>query len=144
MLTVLAFVLALPACEQRFTDENLKVVNREVEKSEDLLKKGQKDSGVSPKEVESILGQPKRIETFKMPLETQKKELEGVRYFYEQDGEEFELHFIDGRLISKIRLIEDRKAERDRQIKHTDKSPEERAAEKHERHEAEKKGEPKS
>ena len=144
MFTAFAIAVCLPACEQRFSDENLKVVNREVEKSEALLKAGQKDSGVSPKEVESILGPPKRIETFKMPLETQKKELEGVRYFYEQDGEEFELHFIDGRLISKVRLIEERQAEKAKQLKHDDRSPEERAAEKHERHESEKKGEPKS
>ena len=61
--------------------------------------------GLSPKEVESILGQPARTETFKIPLETQRPNLDGVRYFYEQDGTTLELHFVDNKLISDVALL---------------------------------------
>ena len=61
--------------------------------------------GISPKEVESILGQPTRMESTKLPLETQKKEVEVVRYFYNQDGEEIALHFVDGKLISPVQML---------------------------------------
>jgi hypothetical protein len=121
--------LALVSCEQRFTDDNLKVVNHEVEMSDEQIRKGLKDTGVSPKEVESILGQPKRIETHKLPLETQKKEVELVQYFYEQDGETIELHFFDGKLISKVKTLRERADEKSRAAKEAQKSPEEAAAE---------------
>ena len=95
----------LCACKQRFNNANLEVVNREFDRSDELLKAGARDSGVSPKEVESILGQPKRVETHKLPLETQKKEVDVVRYYYEQDGETIELHFFDNKLIAKVPLL---------------------------------------
>jgi hypothetical protein len=55
--------------------------------------------------VESVLGPPKRVETYRLELETQKKELDGVRYYYEQDGQTLELHFLDNKLISKVPLL---------------------------------------
>ena len=58
--------------------------------------------GLSPKEVESILGQPLRIETFKIPLESQKSLLDGVRYFYGLGDKTLELHFVDNKLISDL------------------------------------------
>jgi len=102
MLSLCCLALSLCACKQRFTNENLKVVNRELERSD---AKGVRDSGVSPKEVESILGPPVRTEAHKLPLETQKKEVDVVRYYYEQDGETIVLHFIDNKLISKVPLL---------------------------------------
>jgi hypothetical protein len=97
----LAIVLVvLTACGRSFTNSNIEVVNREFVAAERIGK-----GGVSPKEVESILGPPKRIETYQLELETQKKELNGVRYYYEQDGETLELHFLDDRLISKAPLL---------------------------------------
>jgi hypothetical protein len=99
--------LTLCACEQRFTNENLEVVNREFERADALLSKGLKDNGVTPKEVESILGQPRRVESHRLSLETQKKEVDVVRYYYEQDGQTLELHFFDNRLIAKVPLLPD-------------------------------------
>ncbi len=90
--------LALTACGPRITNENIAVVNREFEAGEKLGSKG----GVSPKEVESILGQPRHVETKTIPLETQKKEVELVRYYYEQDGQTIEMHFLDNKLISNV------------------------------------------
>jgi hypothetical protein len=81
-------------CGPRLTDANVAVVNRQREALERVGK------GISPKEVESILGQPAQMEATKLPLETQKKEVEVVRYFYTQDGETMVLHFVDNKLVS--------------------------------------------
>ena len=90
------FAFAFGACGPRITNRNVEVVNQQRA----ALEKAGK--GLSPKEVESILGQPARIETFKIPLETQRQILDGTRYFYEQDGETLELHFVDNKLISNV------------------------------------------
>lgn len=95
-LPVYAALLALTACGPRITNANLEAVNQQRQ----ALEKAGK--GLSPKEVESILGQPRRAEAFKIPLETRKPTLDGLRYFYEQDGETLELHFVDNKLISEI------------------------------------------
>jgi hypothetical protein len=97
-LTVLLSIplFALSGCGPRITNANIAVVN----KQRDALEKVGK--GVSPKEVESILGLPKHAESTKLPLETQKKEVDVVRYFYEQDGETVVLHFVDNKLVSDV------------------------------------------
>ena len=89
-------VFAFGACGPRITNQNVAVVNRQraaLEKS---------GKSLSTKEVESILGQPVRVETFKLPLETQRPFLDGTRYFYQQGGETLELHFVDNKLISEV------------------------------------------
>jgi hypothetical protein len=95
----LSFSLAFTACGPRITNQNLEVVENQRLGLESLGK------GISPKEVESILGQPTRSEVTKLALETQKKEVEVVRYFYQQDGEEIALHFVDGKLISPVQML---------------------------------------
>ena len=95
-LSSLLLPLLLVACGPRITNKNLDVVNNQRA----ALEKAGK--GLSPKEVESILGQPQRAESFKIPLETRKPMLDGLRYFYQQDGETVELHFVDNKLISEI------------------------------------------
>lgn len=92
----LSLSLAFSACGPRITNQNLEAVEGQRVNLEKIGK------GISPKEVESILGQPTRSETAKLPLETQKKEVDVVRYFYKQDGEEIALHFVDGKLISPV------------------------------------------
>lgn len=87
---------ASSGCGPRITDENIAVVNRQRSALERVGK------GISPKEVESILGQPARVESTKLPLETQKKEVDVVRYFYTQDGETVVLHFVDNKLVSEV------------------------------------------
>ena len=94
LFTSLLFVIT--ACGPRITNDNLEVVEKERTGREQIAK------GISPKEVESILGQPTRSEVTKLELETQKKEVEVVRFYYEQDGDQIELHFVDGKLISPV------------------------------------------
>ena len=96
LLSLITTSAALSACGPTITNDNLKVVDEQRVKLDGLGK------GLSPKEVESILGQPKHIETTKLPLETQKKEVDVVRYYYQQDGETIELHFVDNKLISEV------------------------------------------
>lgn len=93
---LISLTAVLSACGPRISNRNVAVVNQQRQ----ALEKAGK--GLSPKEVESVLGQPTRVETFKIPLETQKPILDGVRYFYEQDGQVLELHFVDNKLISDI------------------------------------------
>lgn len=93
------FLLALSACGPRITNQNLEVVENQRKALENTPK------GISPKEVESILGQPSRMETTKLALETQKKEVDVVRFYYKQDGEEVALHFVDGKLISPVSML---------------------------------------
>ena len=93
---IISISFALLACGPRITNANLEAVESQRVALEKLNK------GISPKEVESILGQPTRSETTQLPLETQKKEVDVVRYFYEQDGQTVALHFVDGKLISSV------------------------------------------
>ena len=95
-LYFIAATLALSACGPRLTNANLQVVDAQRVKLEGLGK------GLSPKEVESILGQPARVEATKLSLETQKKEVDVVRYYYQQGEETMELHFVDNKLISEV------------------------------------------
>jgi hypothetical protein len=92
--------LLLAACGgRRITNDNIEALNRLFDSSE---KEGR---GLTPKEVESVLGQPNRTQTFKLEVQTAKPVLQGVRYYYKQDGESLELHFIDNKLISKVPLL---------------------------------------
>jgi hypothetical protein len=74
---------ALPGCKRKLTDANLSCVKPDM----------------SPKEVESILGQPNKTEPFEMPLPADVKTLQAERYIYVQDGKTVTLHFVDGKLI---------------------------------------------
>jgi hypothetical protein len=96
---IFSFSLAFAGCGPRITNQNLEVVEGQRTNLETLGK------GISPKEVESILGQPTHSETTKLALETQKKEVDVVRYYYRQDGEEIALHFVDGKLISPVKML---------------------------------------
>ena len=85
------------ACKPEISQENINAVNTRFEKLEKTGKKS-----LSPKEVESILGQPDRVENATLELETQKKEVPVTRYYYEQDGRTLELHFFDNKLINRV------------------------------------------
>lgn len=90
------FIFAFNACGPRITNRNVQVVNTQRQSLEKIGK------GISPKEVESILGQPTRVETFKIPIETQRPNLDGARLYYEQGDETLVLHFVDNKLISDV------------------------------------------
>lgn len=100
--STLTLAFALSACGPRFTNANIDAINKEYARAKDQTDKGNKDVGVSTKEVESILGPPKSVESHKVELETQKKELDLVRYTYVQDGQTITLHFLDNKLISEV------------------------------------------
>src|SRR5712691_1731257 len=85
-----SLLLFTAGCERRISNANIDAVRSVFERKSDP-----NGPGVSPKEVESILGQPDSVETFKIPLETQHKMLNGTRYYYEQDGKTIVLHFLE-------------------------------------------------
>jgi hypothetical protein len=97
---LLSCALGLSACGPRVADRNIDAVNRLY----DQARKNGKE--LSPKEVEAVLGPPSSQEPFHFELETP-KELQGVRYYYKQDGHTIELHFVDNKLINKIDHFED-------------------------------------
>ncbi len=86
-----SYVLGLTACGPRVTNRNIDAVNAQF------------DSGrsVSLKEVEAILGLPTRQETHKIEQETI-RELPMLRYYYVENGQTVELHFIDGKLQNRL------------------------------------------
>ena len=90
-------VLGMVSCKPEISQNNINAVNSRFDK---LEKSGKKS--LSPKEVESILGQPDRVENATLELETQKKEVPVTRYYYEQDGKTIELHFFDNKLINRV------------------------------------------
>ena len=98
-LSALLLPLWLTACKPQITNANIEAANTRQEKAEQTTRKG-----LSPKEVESILGLPDRVENNTLELETQKKQVPITRYYYQQDGQTLELHFIDNKLIDKIPL----------------------------------------
>jgi|GEM_PF-1233060 len=79
---LLAAALILAACSRNLSDANLRAVKAEM----------------SAKEVESILGQPDRIETAPEEAEEVVRQLPVTRYLYQQNGRDVELTFINGRL----------------------------------------------
>lgn len=97
--------LLLSACGPRITNANIEAVNKEFERRESNAPTDPTERGMSPKEVESILGIPSQVENFKIEVQTRKPVLDGVRYYYEQDGQTVVLHFVENKLISKAPLL---------------------------------------
>ena len=95
-------MLVFTGCERRLSSANIEVANRQQEiAAKRTSRNAQVKEGLALKEVESILGQPARVETEKRPILVQKN-LEVTRWFYEQDGKTLELVFVDGNLQGKI------------------------------------------
>jgi hypothetical protein len=106
LASVLSSTLAFGflACRPRVADRNIDAINQLYESAE------RSGKSLSIKEVESVLGQPKKIESFPIEMQTT-KELPGVRYYYEQDGQTVELHFIDNKLIRRVQRFGESPAE---------------------------------
>ena len=96
ILTLVVLILGT-ACKPEISNDNIDAVNARLGKGENARRKS-----LSPKEVESILGQPDRIENTTIELETQKKQVPITRYYYEQNGKSIELHFFDNKLINRV------------------------------------------
>jgi hypothetical protein len=79
-------------------DRNIDALNQLYDSAERTGK------SLSIKEVEAVLGQPTRFVPFPIEMQTT-KELQGIRYYYEQDGQTIELHFIDNKLIRRVQRI---------------------------------------
>ena len=79
-------ILLLSACGERLSDDNLNQVKNDM----------------STKEVESILGQPTRVKSHELPLQTQPKTIPAQRYYYDQNGQTVELVFVNDKLAAKI------------------------------------------
>lgn len=95
-------LLALTGCEGRISPANIDGANRQQEAaSRRTGRAAQVKEGLTPKEVESILGHPARVETEKRPIIVQ-KHLEVAHWFYEQDGKTIELTFVNGALQHRI------------------------------------------
>ena len=92
----------LTGCERRLSSANIEIANKQQEiAAKRTSRNAQVKEGLALKEVESILGQPARVELEKRPILVQ-KQLEVTRWFYEQDGKTLELVFVDGNLQGKI------------------------------------------
>lgn len=99
-------MLVFTGCERRLSSANIEVANKQQEiAAKRTNRNAQVKEGLALKEVESILGQPVRVETEKRPILVQKN-IEVTRWFYEQDGKTLELVFVDGNLQGKIPSLE--------------------------------------
>ena len=95
-------MLVMTGCERRISSANIEVANRQQDiAAKRASRSAQVKEGLTLKEVESILGQPVRIETEKRPILVQKN-LELTHWYFEQDGKTIELLFVDGNLQRKI------------------------------------------
>ncbi|MEQ1854550.1 MAG: hypothetical protein ABMA01_23520 [Chthoniobacteraceae bacterium] len=95
-------MLVFTGCERRISSANIEVANKHQEIAANRASRSaQVKEGLTLKEVESILGQPARVEMEKRPILVQKN-LELTRWYYEQDGQTIELLFVDGNLQRKI------------------------------------------
>ena len=100
-------MLVFTGCERRLSSANIEVANKQQEiAAKRTSRNAQVKEGLALKEVESILGQPMRVETEKRPVVVPKN-LEVTRWFYEQDGKTLELVFVDGNLQGKIPSLDE-------------------------------------
>jgi hypothetical protein len=93
-LVVFAWILFLTSCRREFTNRNLELIR----------------IGMAPKEVETLLGEPDRIEKGDQGLQErpEKPEVETeperknatIRYYYDQDGQTIVFQFQNGHLAS--------------------------------------------
>jgi hypothetical protein len=102
----LVSMLVFTGCERRISSANIEIANRQQEiAAKRVSRNAQVKEGLALKEVESILGQPVRVETEKRPVLVQKN-LEVSHWYYEQDGKTVELVFVDGNLQGSIPTFE--------------------------------------
>ena len=95
-------MLVFTGCERRLSSANIEIANKQQEiAAKRTSRNAQVKEGLALKEVESILGQPVRVDTEKRPILVQ-KQLEVTHWYYEQDGKTLELVFVDGNLQGKI------------------------------------------
>jgi hypothetical protein len=92
-----ATTLTISACKQRqhLSKDNVLAVERQFARAQAHLQSGVKDAGLTPKEVESVLGPPHRVN----PPETALRDVDLFQYYYQQDKDCYELRFFNSKLI---------------------------------------------
>ena len=100
----LSIAFGFTACGPRVANRNIDALNQLYDAAE------RSGKSLSIKEVEAVLGQPKKVESFPIEMQTT-KELPGVRYYYDQDGHTIELHFIDNKLIQRVQPFGEKSSE---------------------------------
>jgi hypothetical protein len=86
LVRVAVAVLMMTGCKREFGNRNLAELK----------------INMTPKEVESILGSPDRTEKSDVNLETQRKTMAVIKYFYDQDGQTVVVQFQNGRLVGDL------------------------------------------
>jgi len=99
-----SFAFGFAACGPKVADRNIDALNKMYDAAE------RSGKSLSIKEVEAVLGPPKVSEPFPIEMQTTKV-LQGVRYYYVQDGQTIELHFIDNKLIRRAQHAGEKPAE---------------------------------
>jgi len=99
-----SFAFGFAACGPKLADRNIDALNKMYDAAE------RSGKSLSIKEVEAVLGPPKVSEPFPIEMQTTKV-LQGVRYYYVQDGQTIELHFIDNKLIRRVQHAGEKPAE---------------------------------
>ena len=90
-----AFTPVFSGCDKRIAPANIETVNRMQAAAE------RNQRGLTPKEVESVLGQPTKVEKFTLARPAV-KEFAGERMVYVQDGTEIILHFVEGKMVREV------------------------------------------
>ena len=100
----LSFAFGFAACGPKVADRNIDALNKMYDAAE------RSGKSLSIKEVEAVLGPPKDSQPFPIEMQTTRV-LQGVRYYYVQDGQTIELHFIDNKLIRRVQHAGEKPAE---------------------------------
>ena len=90
----ITFAIGFSACGPPVANRNIDALNRQY----DAASKSGKS--LSIKEVEAILGQPTKSQSFPIEMQTT-RDLQIVRYYYEQNGQVVVLHFVDNKLSNR-------------------------------------------
>jgi hypothetical protein len=91
----LSIAIGFSACGPKVADRNIDALNKIYKNAEDNKKV------LTIKEVEAVLGPPTRTRNFTIPRQTT-KEMPVVVYYYKENGQEIELHFVENKLSNKV------------------------------------------
>lgn len=99
-----SFAFGFAACGPKVADRNIEALNKMYDAAE------RSGKSLTIKEVEAVLGPPNDTAPFVIERLTTKT-LQGVRYYYIQDGQPVELHFVDNKLIRRVQRAGEKPAE---------------------------------
>lgn len=100
----LSIAFGFAACGPQVADRNIEALDKLYDAAE------RSGKSLSIKEVEAVLGQPKKVESFRIERQTT-QDLLGYRYYYEENGQTIELHFVDNKLSKRVLHFGEKPAE---------------------------------